>query len=130
MGPQQAKGGRAADTRSDVWAFGCVLFEMLTGRSLFAGETISDTVAAVLKEEPDLARVPARVRRLLQACLRKDPKQRLHSIDDARLVLGDAPEATAEAKSRVPWALAAALAVDAALALCARLRPDQVADPQ
>jgi Tol biopolymer transport system component len=121
MSPEQAK-GRAADTRSDVWAFGCVLFEMLTGRPLFAGETISDTLAAVLKEEPDLTRAPARVRRLLHACLQKDPKQRLQAIGDVRLLLEDAPEAMAEAKSRVPWAIAAAFAIMTALALWAPWR--------
>jgi serine/threonine-protein kinase len=121
MSPEQAK-GRAADKRSDVWAFGCVLFEMLTGRPLFAGETISETLAAVLKEEPDLTRVPPRVKRLLHACLQKDPKQRLQAIGDSRLLLEDAPEAAPETKSKVPWALAAAFAMVAALALWAPWR--------
>src|ERR1700687_4415331 len=73
---------------------------MLTGRELFGRETISDTLAAVLKEEPDLTRAPAQVRRLLHACLQKDPKQRLQATGDSRLLLDDAPEATPEAKSR------------------------------
>src|SRR5262252_4207703 len=86
MSPEQAK-GRPADKRSDVWAFGCLLYEMLTGRQAFVGETISDTLVAVLKEEPDLARVPVRIRRLLYACLQKDPKQRLQAISDWQLLL-------------------------------------------
>ena len=86
MSPEQAK-GRAADKRSDIWAFGCVLYEMLTGRQAFQGETISDTLAAELKEEPDLTRVPARTRRMLHACLQKDPKQRLQAIGDWQLAL-------------------------------------------
>jgi serine/threonine-protein kinase len=81
-----------------VWAFGCVLFEMLTGRPLFAGETTSEIVAAVLKEEPDLVRVPNRMRRLLQVCLQKDPKQRLQAIGDWRLFLEDAQEASPKAR--------------------------------
>jgi serine/threonine-protein kinase len=76
------------DKRTDIWAFGCVLFEMLTGQAVFAGETISDTIARVLEREPDWSRLPsttpANVRRLLRRCLEKDPKQRLRDIGDAR----------------------------------------------
>jgi len=121
MSPEQAK-GRAADKRSDIWAFGCVLYEMLTGRQAFQGETISDTLAAVLKEEPDLTRVPARTRRMLHACLQKDPKQRLQAIGDWQLALGDAVEATSQARSSVAWALAAAFAIVAVFALWAPWR--------
>jgi serine/threonine-protein kinase len=122
MSPEQAK-GRAADKRSDVWAFGCVLYEMLTGRHAFLGETISDTLAAVLKEEPDLTRAPTRMRRLLHACLHKDPQRRLHSMGDAWLLLDDAPEATAGAMRSVLWpAAAVAFAVVAVLALWAPWR--------
>jgi Tol biopolymer transport system component/tRNA A-37 threonylcarbamoyl transferase component Bud32 len=98
MSPEQAK-GKAADTRSDVWAFGCVLFEMLTGRQLFAGATLSDTLAAVLKDQPDLTQVPPRVQRLLRACLQKEPRQRLQAISDSRLLLEDPAEAAPETRS-------------------------------
>jgi eukaryotic-like serine/threonine-protein kinase len=86
MSPEQAK-GRAADKRSDVWAFGSVLFEMITGEPLFRGETITDVLASVVKDQPDLGRVPVRARRLVQACLEKDPKRRLQAIGDAWLLL-------------------------------------------
>jgi len=90
MSPEQAR-GPAVDKRTDIWAFGCVLFEMLTARAAFAGETKSDTLARVLEREPDWERVPgttpANVRRLLRRCLEKDPKQRLRDIGDAQLEL-------------------------------------------
>ena len=80
MAPEQAK-GRSVDRRADVWAFGAVLYEMLSGHRAFAGEDVSDTLANVLKTEPDWSRLPAavsaRVRLALRACLQKDPKQRL-----------------------------------------------------
>src|SRR5271167_3087644 len=88
MSPEQAR-GKAVDKRADIWAFGVVLYEMLTGKRLFEGETISDTLAAVLKTEPDLNQVPAKVRRLLEACLQKDRRQRLQAIGDWRLPLVD-----------------------------------------
>jgi serine/threonine protein kinase/Tol biopolymer transport system component len=88
MSPEQAK-GKAVDRRADIWAFGAVLFEMLTGRQAFAGETVSETLASVMKDEPDWkllpASTPARVRDLLRRCLVKDPKQRLRDIGDARI---------------------------------------------
>ena len=83
MSPEQAK-GRQADKRSDVWAFGAVLYEMLTGRRAFGGEDLSDTLAAVLKSEPDWsvlpADVPPPVRTLVQRCLAKDRRQRVADI--------------------------------------------------
>jgi len=92
MSPEQAR-GKAVDRRADIWAFGCVLFEMLVGRRAFEGETISDIVAAVLKNEPDWsllpADVPARVRTLLRRCLRKDPGKRLPHIGLVRFELED-----------------------------------------
>jgi len=87
MSPEQAR-GQAVDKRTDIWAFGCVLFEMLTGQAAFAGETVSDTVARIIEREPDWSRLPsttpANLRRLLRRCVEKDPKQRLRDIGDAR----------------------------------------------
>ncbi len=103
MSPEQAR-GKTVDKRADIWAFGVVLFEMLTGKRLFDGQTISDTLAAVLKTEPDLTQVPAKVRRLLEACLQKDPRQRLQAIGDWRLLLTDAqPQVTAPSRSRLGY---------------------------
>jgi len=90
MSPEQAR-GRGVDRRADVWAFGAVLWEMLTGRQLFAGETVSDVVAAVLTREPDWSALPKatppRVRRLLRRCLERNLRRRLQAIGEARLVL-------------------------------------------
>jgi len=90
MSPEQAR-GRAVDRRADIWAFGGVLYEMLTGRSAFAGETTSDTLAAVLKLEPDWTLLPrgtpGALRRLLGRCLTKDPKKRLRDIGEARVLI-------------------------------------------
>jgi serine/threonine protein kinase/Tol biopolymer transport system component len=90
MSPEQAR-GKAVDSRADIWAFGVVLFEMLTGRRLFDGETTSDVLAGVLKEEPTWSALPPAtpesLRRLLARCLEKDPKRRLRDIGDARLEL-------------------------------------------
>ena len=95
MSPEQAR-GRAVDRRSDIWAFGCVLYECLTGSRAFHGETVSDTLAHILKGEPDWSRLPAEtptlIKVLLRRCLEKDPKKRLHDIADARLEI-EAPVA-------------------------------------
>jgi len=101
MSPEQAR-GKVLDERADIWAFGCVLYEMLSGHQAFAAETVSDAIAAILGTEPawnllpdDL---PAAIRRLLRRCLSKDLRRRLHDIGDARLELEDAAdEATADA---------------------------------
>ena len=99
MSPEQAK-GRTADTQSDVWAFGCVLYEMLTGRAAFAGETVSEVLSEILKSEPDWQCLPPEtpdgIRRVLRRCLQKDPAQRLHHIADARLEIDDAGRETRE----------------------------------
>src|SRR5271155_4773269 len=90
MSPEQAR-GKPVDKRADIWAFGVVLYEMLTGKQLFEAETVSDTLAQVLTKEPDWEQVPANVRRLLKKCLEKDPKQRLRDIGDAWELLEEPP---------------------------------------
>jgi Tol biopolymer transport system component len=93
MSPEQTR-GQPLDKRTDIWAFGCVMYEMLAGRPAFAGETPTDTVVTILQREPDWSAVPARtppsVRRMLQRCLQKDPKRRLRDIGDARLDIDEA----------------------------------------
>jgi serine/threonine protein kinase/Tol biopolymer transport system component len=93
MSPEQTR-GQDVDKRTDIWAFGCVLFEMLTGRAAFAGQTLADTLAAIVEREPDWsalpASTPAAVRELLRRCVRKDVKRRLHDVADARIELEDA----------------------------------------
>jgi len=92
MSPEQAR-GKDVDRRADIWAFGVILFEMLTGKQLFAGETASDTLAGILKSEPDWDQLPAglpfQVERVLRRCLSKDPRQRLRDIGEARVRLED-----------------------------------------
>ena len=98
MSPEQAR-GKKVDRRADIWAFGVVLWEMLTGHRLFEGETVSDVLAAVLRAEPDLDilpdETPASIRRLVKRCLERDPKTRLQWIGDARLELSDPVETSA-----------------------------------
>ncbi len=91
MSPEQARGSNNVDKRADIWSFGVVLYEMVAGKRLFHGDTISDTLASVLKEQPDLGRAPLKVRRLLESCLEKDPKRRLRDIADARRLIDDLP---------------------------------------
>jgi Tol biopolymer transport system component len=110
MSPEQAR-GTAVDRRADVWAFGCVLYELLTRRRAFMGETVTDVMAAIIEREPDWhvlpAATPAGVRRLLRRCLAKEPKRRLHDIADARIELDDvrggtAPEESGAVPSQAP----------------------------
>jgi Tol biopolymer transport system component len=141
MSPEQAK-GRTADKRSDIWGFGCVLYEMLAGKRAFAGEDISDTLACVLRGEPDWnalpAAVPAHVRTLLRRCLEKDRAARIADIAVARFVLDEgATLSSAAASPRKPsrqgWLAAfAASAVAAALALgfVVARRPASVVGPR
>ncbi len=134
MSPEQAR-GKKVDRRADIWAFGVVLWEMLTGRKLFEGETVSDVLAAVLTREVDLevlpSTTPRATRRLLTRCLVRDSKNRLQWIGDARLDLADAasdemPPVQADAarghKRFLPWAVAAVLAGVAVVAIIAALR--------
>jgi serine/threonine-protein kinase len=110
MSPEQAR-GKAVDKRADIWAFGVVLHEMLTGKSMFEGETVSDTLAAVLRADIDFKHLPAdtppKLRRLLQRCLERDPKRRLRDIGDAWIEM-DAPDAAAPVVVAAPAAKQAA----------------------
>jgi eukaryotic-like serine/threonine-protein kinase len=118
MAPEQAKGKRL-DKRADIWSWAVVLYELLTGEQLFEGEDVADTLAHVLTKEPDLERVPAKVRRLLRECLQKDPKLRLRDIGDARRLLEEPALDRRAPARRLGWAgLAAVLTVvSAALGL-------------
>ena len=118
MAPEQAR-GKTADKRADIWAFGAIVYELLAGRRLFDGETISDTLAAVLTRDPDLTDVPSRFHRLLRLCLQRDPRERLRDIGDARPLLDESGiAAVPSAPTRrvwLPWAIASvALAVASA----------------
>jgi serine/threonine protein kinase len=132
MSPEQAR-GQEVDERSDIWSFGCVLWESLTRQVLFGGETVSDSIGAILHTEPDWDRLPEgmppAVRRLLGRCLAKDPRNRLHHIADARIELQetDQPPPAISSSSRghkiVIAVLASALAVTLTAALLSFLRP-------
>ena len=102
MSPEQAK-GKTADRRSDVWAFGAVLYEMLSGRRAFVGEDVSDTLVSVFRDDPDWSRlsdeVPARVRQAIKVCLQKDPKQRVRDVAAVRLAMEGAFETTVSMSS-------------------------------
>ena len=127
MSPEQAR-GEPLDTRTDIWSFGVVLFEMLSGARVFDGRTATESLAAVLHVEPDFSRVPARVRPLLAACLQKDPKRRLRDIGDARLLVrdGDPVSASRPRWSWLPWATTAGFATLAAVTAWAPWREAQV----
>ncbi|HWI20658.1 MAG TPA: protein kinase, partial [Vicinamibacterales bacterium] len=129
MSPEQAK-GRHVDKRADIWAFGAVLFEMLTGTRAFPGEDLTDTLAAVVRAEPDWTRLPAglspAVVVYLKRCLTKDPKQRPQAIGDVRLALEGAFETpaspathttTSSSRGRLPWMVATAAAALGMIAL-------------
>ena len=94
MSPEQAR-GKVVDKRADIWSFGVVLYELIAGKRLFKGETISDILAGVIKEEPALTAVPAKFRRLIAKCLQKDPGKRLRDIGDWEAYLGES-QATSE----------------------------------
>jgi serine/threonine protein kinase len=124
MSPEQAR-GKAVDGGTDVWSFGCVLYEMLTGRMAFGGETVSDVIAAVLGRDPDWSKLPQTTtlvtRRLLRRCLEKDPKRRLHHFGDVRIEIEDAlagrEESTPSHDPAAPARIRRARAITAAVAL-------------
>ena len=135
MSPEQAR-GKAVDKRADIWAFGCVLFEMLTGKRAFEGDEVSDVLAAVLRQNVDLTALPVatppRLRRLLARCLDRDPRMRLRDIGESRveidkIIMGAADETIASPTTAsvaaprwrrvLPWAVASALGVGLALVL-------------
>jgi eukaryotic-like serine/threonine-protein kinase len=135
MSPEQAKGKRV-DRRTDIWALGCMLFEMLTGKACFQGETVTDTLAVILREEPDWtqlpAETPAKACELLRRCLTKDVKQRLQAIGDARITLEETihspqPSLRDNAaatpsntwRSFLPWALVGVCAIALLITLAA-----------
>jgi serine/threonine protein kinase len=144
MSPEQAK-GKSVDRRADIWSFGVVLFEMLSGKTLYAGETAPETMAHVITKDPDWSLLPAstppRIRALLERCLEKDPRQRLRDIGEARIEiervlsgaagsrstgLQPAPSALSPLRSPLrtvlPWALCALLAAVSAFALWDRVK--------
>src|SRR6266852_821135 len=134
MSPEQAR-GKAVDKRADILAFGVVLYEMVTGKRLFQGEDLTETLAAVVKEKPDLSDAPPQVRRLIQRCLEKDPRKRLRDIGDVWELLDEeapvvpgAPEAPSGWKPVLAWAAAAIFAVVAAVALWALWRATSPVD--
>jgi Tol biopolymer transport system component len=127
MAPEQLT-GKMVDRRADVWAFGCVFYEMLTGRMLHRGDSSHEVMASVLRDEPDLSKVPAQARRLLKRCLEKDPQKRLRHIGDVMALLDEPPSgesSVAAASGAAPahtrrsawlWPAVAALVVVAAVA--------------
>jgi len=131
MSPEQAR-GKEVDQRADIWAFGVVLYEMVTGKRLFAGETVSDALAAVLTREPDWTSVPEKVRRLLRACLQKDPKQRLQAIGDWPLPIADLQTQPIDPSwSRLGWGvMAGVLAVTALVASWIAWQERRPAEPK
>jgi Tol biopolymer transport system component/predicted Ser/Thr protein kinase len=130
MSPEQAR-GRAVDRRTDIWSFGCVLFECLTGRQAFSGETVSDVIAVILQGEPDWKALPTKtppaLRELVERCLTKDPKKRLRDIGEARVLLEGGPASLVPATSlpaaprrsaasaALPWLVAGMFALAALL---------------
>ena len=116
MSPEQAR-GKPVDKRADIWAFGCVLYEMLSGKQLFHGEDVSEVLARVIRDEPSLHEVPGDLRRLVKRCLAKDPRQRLRDIGDVwelveeRTPVGQPTARTSTGRQMVAWTVAGVLLV-------------------
>ena len=137
MSPEHIR-GKSLDRRTDIWAFGCMYYEAISGKPPFASETVSDTLAAVLREEPDwrvLSHAPIAVQRLIKRCLKKDPTARLHDIADAGLEIEDAVAESAPLVVQVPgvepWRFSrkqAAVTAAAALGDARRARRARVLD--
>jgi serine/threonine protein kinase/Tol biopolymer transport system component len=128
MAPEQAR-GKAVDKRADIWAFGVVLYEMLTGRRLFERSTVSDTVTALLTEEPEWEDVPQKIRPLLRRCIEKDPKRRLRDIADA-WVMFEETVTTVPSRSNKTLSMVTAVLVIAVLSLGTALwRAEHMTDP-
>ena len=132
MSPEQAR-GQVVDKRSDIWAFGVVIYELLTGTLLWPGDSVAEVLAQVLTAQPNLTRVPIQVRRLLAVCLEKDPGKRLNDICDYRLLLADGAGETANGqvvergwRRWIPWALAAVLLVSLAAMVAEQFRSKPV----
>ena len=132
MAPEQAK-GRPIDRRADIWAFGCVLYEMLTGRRPFEGGDVTDTLATILKTDPDWSRLPAdlpsSVRRVLRRCLEKDPRRRLSAIGDARLEFEEREDSAPGVRprqsswARIAWVAAIVIAAALGVAIARYFQP-------
>ena len=135
MSPEQAR-GKPVDRRCDIWAFGCVLYEMLTGHRPFDGENVADILTRIVEDEPDLHALPAAtpvpIRRLLRRCLEKDRRSRLPDIGVARIEIDDAltaPAESAPARVRPAWIVAAVLAAIAIVGFVLSARPPQTERP-
>jgi Tol biopolymer transport system component len=128
MSPEQAR-GKTVDKRADIWAFGVVLYELLTGRRPFHGEDLTETLASVMKDAPDLSTVPASLRPLMEKCLQKDPKLRLRDIGDVWLLLQDSALSPAATERKWIWLSGFLTLVAAGLGMVAFLRPVPPAEP-
>ena len=135
MSPEQAR-GKAVDKRADIWAFGCVLFEMVTGRRAFGGNDVTETITAVMRDQPDLNLAPAQIRRALAHCFEKDPRKRLRDIGDVWALLDDhvpvpgvRAVATPAWRRLLPWALVTATSAVAVVVSVSHLTETRVVPP-